>query len=109
MGSIHRPPFVLHPCRSYSPEKKWPVILFLHGAGERGTDGLKQSQVGLGSAVDVPVDRDQSGMLQLRQPMAGGDQQEDRGLVGVVAQGAPQQGVFHVDRVEVGGSGLEDH
>ena len=24
--------------------KKWPVILFLHGAGERGTDGLLQTR-----------------------------------------------------------------
>ena len=41
--------------------------------------------------------------------MTGGDQQKDRGLVGVVAQGGAQQGVLHVDRVEVGGSGFEDH
>ena len=25
----------------YTPDRKWPVILFLHGAGERGTDGEK--------------------------------------------------------------------
>ena len=25
----------------YTADKKWPVILFLHGAGERGTDGEK--------------------------------------------------------------------
>ena len=35
----------------YSPQKKWPVILFLHGAGERGTDGKKQTTVGLGPFV----------------------------------------------------------
>ena len=28
-----------------------PVILFLHGAGERGTDGIKQTLVGLGSVL----------------------------------------------------------
>lgn len=28
-----------------------PVILFLHGSGERGSDNLKQTQVGLGPAV----------------------------------------------------------
>ncbi|MBM4019582.1 MAG: hypothetical protein FJ288_14895 [Planctomycetes bacterium] len=26
---------------SYTPDKKWPVILFLHGKGESGTDGEK--------------------------------------------------------------------
>jgi predicted peptidase len=34
-----------------SSKKKWPVILFLHGAGERGSDGLLQTQVGLGQAI----------------------------------------------------------
>jgi hypothetical protein len=29
----------------------YPVILFLHGAGERGNDGLLQTQVGLGAAI----------------------------------------------------------
>jgi hypothetical protein len=37
--------------------------------------------------------------------VAGGDQQEDRGLVGVVARAGAQEGVLHVDRVEVGGLG----
>jgi predicted peptidase len=33
---------------SFDPQAKWPVILFLHGAGERGTDGVRQTEVGLG-------------------------------------------------------------
>jgi poly(3-hydroxybutyrate) depolymerase len=36
---------------NYSADKKWPVILYLHGAGERGTDGLIQTTVGLGPFV----------------------------------------------------------
>ena len=36
---------------SYSGSERWPVILFLHGAGERGSDGLAQTQVGLGAAI----------------------------------------------------------
>jgi len=35
----------------YSRDKKWPVILFLHGAGERGTDGVSQARVGLGPVI----------------------------------------------------------
>lgn len=35
----------------YSLEKAWPVLLFLHGAGERGTDGLLQTTVGIGPAL----------------------------------------------------------
>ena len=36
---------------SYTPAEQWPVVLFLHGAGERGSDGLLQTQVGLGAAI----------------------------------------------------------
>jgi predicted peptidase len=35
----------------YRPDRAWPVLLFLHGSGERGNDGLKQTTVGLPSAV----------------------------------------------------------
>ena len=31
--------------------KRWPIILFLHGRGERGTDGMWQTQIGLPEAV----------------------------------------------------------
>ncbi len=36
---------------AYSANRKWPVILFLHGAGERGTDGRRPTLVGLGPAI----------------------------------------------------------
>ncbi len=36
---------------------KWPVILFLHGAGERGDDGLLQTDVGLGHAIREHAER----------------------------------------------------
>ena len=42
---------------SYDRARKWPAILFLHGAGERGDDGEKQIAVGLGPALrDGKVD-----------------------------------------------------
>ena len=36
---------------NWDRHKKWPVILFLHGAGERGEDGLLQTDVGLAHAI----------------------------------------------------------
>ncbi len=36
---------------NFDNTKKWPVILFLHGSGERGEDGLLQTEVGLASAI----------------------------------------------------------
>lgn len=37
--------------KGYSAEKKWPVLLFLHGAGERGTDGVLQTKIGIGPVL----------------------------------------------------------
>jgi poly(3-hydroxybutyrate) depolymerase len=46
----------------YVPEpwtgsQRWPVILFLHGSGERGSDGLDQTQVGLPAAIRAHPER----------------------------------------------------
>ena len=43
--------------RQYEPGHSWPVVLFLHGAGERGSDGLLQTDVGLGTALRRHADR----------------------------------------------------
>jgi predicted peptidase len=38
------------------PEDGWPVILFLHGAAERGDDGRRQTTVGLGPVLVAKPD-----------------------------------------------------
>jgi predicted peptidase len=43
--------YVLFVPHEYDGKKAVPVILFLHGAGETGTDGQKQARVGLGKFV----------------------------------------------------------
>lgn len=35
----------------YTRSRPWLVLLFLHGAGERGRDGRKQTRVGIGPAL----------------------------------------------------------
>jgi predicted peptidase len=42
---------------TYTPLRGWPVILFLHGAGESGEDGLRPTDVGIGSAIRRHADR----------------------------------------------------
>lgn len=74
----------------YASHSDWPVILFLHGAGERGSDGILQTTTGLAPAIrrdprrfpaivvfpQVPVDSAWAGapaeaaMVALRQTMA---------------------------------------
>ena len=36
---------------TYDGHRSLPVILFLHGSGERGSDGIKQTQVGMPSQI----------------------------------------------------------
>ena len=50
-------PYVVYVPRDYDAQKPSPVVLFLHGAGERGDDGLKQSDVGIGRAIRMNPDR----------------------------------------------------
>ena len=46
--------------RDWNPDRKWPVILFLHGAGERGSDGIQQTRIGLGPVIAARTDRFQA-------------------------------------------------
>ena len=41
----------------FRSKKSWPVILFLHGAGERGSDGLLQTDVGIAHAIRKDASR----------------------------------------------------
>jgi predicted peptidase len=48
-GTVYR--YVVYVPNEWTAQKKWPVILSLHGSIERGDDGVQQSLVGLGRAV----------------------------------------------------------
>lgn len=50
-------PYQVYVPRDYDPDRKWPVILFLHGAGERGSNGTAQTQEGLGTALRLWPER----------------------------------------------------
>lgn len=41
----------------WNVNRKWPVVLFLHGLGERGNDGERQTQEGIGPAIRKDPDR----------------------------------------------------
>lgn len=43
--------------RDFDPKRKWPVILFLHGVGERGDDGLLQTDLGIAHAIRADASR----------------------------------------------------
>jgi predicted peptidase len=50
-----RVPYLLYVPRDYARAKRWPLVLFLHGSGESGTDGWRQLLQGLPPALfDAP-------------------------------------------------------
>ncbi len=49
--------YVVYVPHDYTPEKAWPLVLFLHGSGERGKDGLLPTEVGIGRAIRLHADR----------------------------------------------------
>ncbi len=50
-GSAYRFQVYLPEGFQRADHKKWPIILFLHGRGERGGEGMWQTQIGLPAAV----------------------------------------------------------
>lgn len=50
VGGIERR-YVLYLPRDYRADRRWPLVVFLNGMGECGTDGWKHIDVGLGPAM----------------------------------------------------------
>ena len=48
-------PYRLFLPRGYDPKKTYPLILFLHGAGERGNDNLRQLGHGVLPLADATI------------------------------------------------------
>jgi len=42
---------------NWNEHTAWPVILFLHGSGERGSEGMDETQIGLPQAIRLHPDR----------------------------------------------------
>ncbi len=45
-------PFQVYVPAGYTPTKKWPAIVFLHGGNDVGSDGFNQLRVGLGPYIN---------------------------------------------------------
>ncbi len=44
-------PYSVYVPRDFDRARQWPVILFLHGSGERGSDGVRGTQIGAAAAI----------------------------------------------------------
>ena len=54
-GTAHK--YVVYLPETWSEHPSWPVILFLHGSGERGSEGMDQTQIGLPAAIRLHPER----------------------------------------------------
>jgi predicted peptidase len=49
-------PYLLYLPKDYDPQKHWPLVLFLHGSGERGTNLTRVTRHGLPKLVEEGQD-----------------------------------------------------
>jgi len=54
-GSLHR--YMVYVPENWNRAQSWPVILFLHGSGERGAEGMDEIQIGLPQAIRLHPER----------------------------------------------------
>jgi predicted peptidase len=54
-GEVYR--YQVYVPQNFDSKKKWPVILFLHGVGERGNDGLRPTDLGIAHAIRLNASR----------------------------------------------------
>jgi poly(3-hydroxybutyrate) depolymerase len=54
-GALHR--YVVYLPETWSRNERWPFILFLHGSGERGSEGMDETQIGLPQAIRLHPER----------------------------------------------------
>ena len=54
-GNLHR--YVVYLPENWNRQQSWPFILFLHGSGERGSEGMDETQIGLPQAIRLHPER----------------------------------------------------
>ena len=85
--------------------KSWPVILFLHGRGERGSEGMWQTQIGLPQAVRDHPERWPFVMVMPQCPLPG--YWTDPGMLSMAMAALDQETAeFHLDPERTYLSGL---
>jgi predicted peptidase len=89
---------------TYDKHTSLPVILFMHGSGERGSDGLKQTQVGMPSQIRWHRDWFNAIVVMPQCP----DDSVFRGVVADAVYAALEKSVkeFHGDRERLYATGL---
>ena len=79
----------------WTREKSWPGVVFLHGAGECGEDGLKPTRVGLGPALVANPERWPCVVVFPQKPREDDEWEEHEDIVLEILEAARAE--FHID------------
>lgn len=101
-GSAHR--IALHVPDGYDPARAWPLIVFLHGSGECGTDGEKQTRAGLGPLLVAQPERWPCLVLMPQKPVEAEEWEEREALV--LAAIADVMSAYRIDPDRVALTGM---
>lgn len=99
-----RIPYVLYVPRDYDRARRWPLVLFLHGSGESGRDGLRQLSQGLAPALFEAPERWPALVLLPQKPESASEwEQYEPALMALVAR---TRRAFSVDPARIYLTGL---
>jgi len=101
-GTSHR--VAVRVPEDYDPARPWPLVVFLHGSGECGTDGLRQTKVGLGPAVAARPGRWPCLVLMPQKPSDTEEWEEHEDLV--LTAIADAQATWNIDPDRIALTGL---
>jgi predicted peptidase len=96
--------YVAYVPRGYTPDRAWPLVVFLHGSGECGTDGQKQVAQGIGTNILWHADRWPCVVLFPQKPLV--DEPWERYDAPVMAMVAEAQRRWRIDPDRVALTGL---
>jgi predicted peptidase len=101
-GVVHR--VAVRVPDGYDAARAWPLVVFLHGSGECGTDGVKQTRVGLEPAVEAQPSRWPCLVLMPQKPSSAQQWEEHEDLV--LAAIADVRATWHIDPDRIALTGL---
>lgn len=101
-GTAHR--VALRVPADYDGTRPWPLVVFLHGSGECGTDGVRQTQVGLGPAMAARPEQWPCLALMPQKPSEAEEWEEHEDLV--LAAVADVRASFNIDPDRIALTGL---
>lgn len=101
-GTRHR--FAVWVFPEWRPDRLWPGIVFLHGSGEFGVDGLKPTMIGLGPVLQAHPERWPCVVVFPQKPLEDEEWEEREDLV--LAELAAARSEFHIDPDRIALTGL---